>query len=84
MSVRTLQLGVLQIVEGFAGSIVSEMAGRGRGGVGGNTACATAGGIGDDGSAGEYPHKTWLGTCVTKQAAGLVTVKNCKDWITKS
>jgi hypothetical protein len=28
---------------------VSEMAGRGRGGVGGNTACAIAGGIGEDG-----------------------------------
>jgi hypothetical protein len=31
-----LVAGLLQIVQGFAGAIVSEMAGRGRGGVGGN------------------------------------------------
>ena len=49
LRVRTLQLGVLQIVEGFAGSIVSEMVGRGRGGVGGNTTSVTADDIGDDG-----------------------------------
>ncbi len=44
-----LVAGLLQIVQGFAGAIVSEMAGRGRGGVGGNAACAIAGGIGEDG-----------------------------------
>ena len=40
---------VLQIVQGSVVDIVSEMSGRGRGCVGGNTACGTAGGIGDDG-----------------------------------
>ena len=40
---------LLQSVEGFAGAVVSQMAGRGHGGVGENTACATAGGIGEDG-----------------------------------
>jgi hypothetical protein len=44
-----LVAGLLQIVQGFTGSIMSEMAGRGRGGVCGNTACAIAGGIGEDG-----------------------------------
>ena len=93
-----LVTGLLQIVQGVAGVIVSEMAGRGSGGVGGNTACASVGGIGEDGlsfvgsvqqcrfggravgmdgawlapsAAGAYPYKTWLGTCVTKQTAGI-------------
>ena len=39
----------LHIVEDFPGSIVSEMVGRGRGGVGGNTTSATVDDIGDDG-----------------------------------
>ena len=33
---------------------------------------------------GAYPHKTWFGTCVTKQAAVLVAVQHYKDWRTKA
>jgi hypothetical protein len=44
-----LVAGLLQIVQGFTGAIVSEMVGRGRGGVGGNTVCVIVGGIGENG-----------------------------------
>ena len=44
-----LVVTLLHIVEDFAGVIVSQMTGRGLGGVGGNTACSTVGVIGEDG-----------------------------------
>ena len=44
-----LVAALLQIVEVFPGSIVSQMSGRVRGGVGGNTSSASADGIGEDG-----------------------------------